>query len=506
VTDQLKIAFPVDRGTPRGWTETTLGALLSAELMNGRSVPTADAGFPVLRLTALSAGLVDLTERKIGAWTRSEAEKYLVREGDFLISRGNGSIRLVGRGALVLRDEEVAFPDTMIRVRPNLEAIECGFLRYQWDAPATRSQIERAAKTTAGIFKINQTDLRRTRLNLAPLAEQRRIVAEIETQFTRLDAAVSTLERVQANLKRARASVLKAAVEGRLVPTEADLARGKGRSYEPASALLDRILEERRRKHDEAQVGASRKRAYKAPAEPETEGLPDLPEGWTWATVEQVSSHLPRAIQSGPFGSNLRHSEFQDDGYLVIGIDNVLDGVFSMGAAHRISEEKFRDLERFRARPLDVAITVMATVGRCCVIPEDVEPAIITKHVYRITVERAIVLPRYLMYVLKGAPPVRRQMFQEARGQTRLGLNGTIVKKLAIPLPPPPEQSRIVAEIDRQFSIFDSLERATGSNLARCTALRQSILKRAFEGMLVPQDPADEPASELLARIQAQPA
>ena len=95
---------------------------------------------------------------------------------------------------------------------------------------------------------------------------------------------MATLERVQRNLKRYRASVLKAAVEGRLVPTEAELARAEGRDYEPASVLLERILAERRRRWQEA--GGRGK--YQEPVAPDTTDLPELPEGWCWATMDQV--------------------------------------------------------------------------------------------------------------------------------------------------------------------------------------------------------------------------
>ncbi len=119
---------------------------------------------------------------------------------------------------------------------------------------------------------------------LAPLPEQQRIVEAIENYFSRLDDAVATLERVQRNLKRYRVSVLKAAVEGRLVPTEAELARAEGRDYEPASVLLERILAERRCRWHES--GARGK--YQEPVAPDTTDLPTLPEGWCWATVEQI--------------------------------------------------------------------------------------------------------------------------------------------------------------------------------------------------------------------------
>jgi type I restriction enzyme S subunit len=349
------------------------------------------------------------------------------------------------------------------------------------------------SKATGTTFSaITGSVLRGQRVPLAPLPEQRRIVAEIETQFTRLDAGVAALERAQANLKRYRASVLKAACEGRLVPQDP--------TDEPADRLLARILEQRRARWEAEHPG----KKYKEPASPDTEDLPELPEGWVWATVEQLASPGPRSIQSGPFGSNLLHSEFQDTGILAMGIDNVLEGRFSMGKQHRISPEKFEQLRRFEARPLDVLITVMATVGRCCVVPPTLETAIVTKHVYRISANQSFINPYYLMHTLWGGSEVRRQLFGEVRGQTRPGINGTILKQLAIPVPPLPEQRRIVAEVERRLSVVAALEREVGAALARAARLRQSILKRAFEGRLVAQDPDDEPASALLARIRAE--
>ena len=130
---------------------------------------------------------------------------------------------------------------------------------------------------------------------LAPIAEQKRIVEEIDKQFTRLDAAVAALKRVQANLERYRAAVLKAACEGRLVPTEAELARRENRSYEPASVLLDRIFEERRSIWEANRLGGGRgprnisgKWKYQKPFMLENSDLPPLPEGWCWTSLDSL--------------------------------------------------------------------------------------------------------------------------------------------------------------------------------------------------------------------------
>ncbi len=364
-------------------------------------------------------------------------------------------------------------------------------------------------------LKLAQAPMRLIPILVAPFAEQHRIVAEIEKQFTRLDAAVASLRRVQANLKRYRAAVLKAACEGRLVETEAALARAEQRPYEPAAELLQRILRERRARWEADQLAKMQaagkppkddkwKAKYDEPAAPDTSALPELPEGWTWATVEQTASHQPRSIQSGPFGSSLLHSEFTDTGILAIGIDNVLEGRFSKGKENRISPEKFEELKKFAARPLDVLITVMATVGRCCVLPADIEPAIITKHCYRISPNLDFIKPHYLMVAFWGGEVVRGQIFGQIRGQTRPGINGQILKSVAVPIPPLAEQQRIVEEVERRLSIIDRLEKNLDDSLQRAETLRQKVLQDAFIGKLVQQDPQDEPASKLLERIKTE--
>lgn len=140
----------------------TLGGMLAEKPVNGRSVRTDSAGFPVLRLTALKAGTIDLSERKNGAWTARDAMPYLVQRGDFLLSRGNGSVNLVGRGGLVrVAPDPVAFPDTMIRIRVDEHRVHREYLSAIWNSQIVRGQIESQARTTAGIFKINQAILQR---------------------------------------------------------------------------------------------------------------------------------------------------------------------------------------------------------------------------------------------------------------------------------------------------------------------------------------------------------
>jgi type I restriction enzyme S subunit len=393
--------------------------------------------------------------------------------------------------------------------------ISPSYLHHYILSKAFVSAVSDAAGSRTVLPKTNQEQLADVPIAVPPVPEQARIAEALDSYLTRLDAATEGLKRVEANLKRYRASVLKAAVEGNLVPTEAELARTEEREYEPASVLLERILKERRHRWEQSELAKMRakgevpkndkwKDKYEEPATPDTSELPELPEGWCWATVEQLASDEPRSIQSGPFGSNLLHSEFRPTGKLVVGIDNVQDGYFSMGSENRISEEKFSSLARYSARPGDVLVTVMATIGRSCVVPSGLEPAIITKHVYRITSDSALVTPRCLHLALWGSPTVREQMFGQVQGQTRPGLNGEILRRLCIPLPARGEQDRIVAAVESGLSKVDTLRVMVSKGLSHIARLRQSILRWAFEGKLVDQDPNDEPASVLLERMRSE--
>lgn len=527
---------------PRGWSEVPIEDVL-ASLEDGRPIhqgwspqcekepSQSDDAWGVLKTTAIQAGEFHPEHNKLLPTKLEPRPLIEVHEGDLLLTCAGPRARC-GVPCLVRSTRpHLMLSGKMYRFRTPEEHLSARYLESFLRSRDAQVAINRM-KTGISDSGLNLTQKRFKQLAvpIAPRLEQERIVEAIESYLTRLDDAVASLERVQRNLERYRASVLKAAVEGRLVPTEAQLARQEGRDYEPASELLKRILAERKTRWIEDAVEKARAKAnssagallearkqaekkYKEPEPPDlsalqtqagTTDLPALPEGWCWASVEQLASDQPRSIQSGPFGSSLLHSEFQEKGKLVIGIDNVQDGFFSPGAQHRISEEKFEALARFSARPGDVLVTVMATIGRCCVVPDPIEPAIITKHVYRISPDNEAVLSRYLLTTLRAASVVREQMFGQVRGQTRPGLNGTIIKALAIPLPSPSEQTRIIAEAERLLSKQEVLIASLEQAISHASRLRQSILKWAFEGKLVEQVPSDEPASVLLERIRTQ--
>jgi type I restriction enzyme S subunit len=445
------------------------------------------SGVPVLTIGCLTGSGVRLEKAQfVSEQKAGELERYRLAPGDLLFSR----MASVGRAAIVpsaLRGALFNYHIMRLRLDPRRCLPEMLLAAVQGSEECRQyiSDVSRGA-TRDGV---NTQQLLAMPVRLPALDEQRRIVAKLDALRARSRRAKDALDAVPALLDRLRQSILAAAFRGDLTTDW----REQNPDVEPASELLKRIRIERRRRWEEAELAKliakgkapkdDRWKAKYVEPEPVDESeLPELPEGWCWASVEEVAAPDPRAIQSGPFGSNLLHSEFQSTGMLAIGIDNVLDGAFSLGAQHRISEKKFDELRQYAARPGDVLITVMATIGRCCLVPEGTEPAIITKHVYRVTPNRTAIAPGFLMHAIRGAPAVRAAIADDARGQTRLGLNGAIIKALPVPLASRGEQDAVLAALAVSLGDAQGVAIAVEDADAALRTLDRSILDAAFRG------------------------
>jgi type I restriction enzyme S subunit len=430
------------------------------------------------------------------------------KKGDVLLVKDGVN---TGDAAINTLDEEISLLSSVCLLRTHPGILYGDFLRYFLLSPIGAGVLKGKMTGTA-IKRIVLAHIKELPVPVAPIAEQQRIVSEIEKQFTRLDVAVKALKRARANLKRYRVSVLKAACEGRLVPTEAELARAEGRDYEPADALLQRILKERRAKWEAAGLSKMKTklkvpkddkwRAKYAPANsPAVNSLPALPIGWTWASVEQLASLTPNSITDGPFGSNLKTAHYAEAGPRVIRLKNIGDGVFVDEHAH-ISSEHFGSLAKHRVHAGDLVIAALGErPPRACIIPTSVGLAIVKADCVRFKPNDELALSAYLNCAL-NSDGTRTRTAAIVHGVGRPRLNLSEIKSIALPLPPLAEQHRIVAEVERRLSLMEELEALLKANLKRVERLRQSILKRAFEGKLVAQDPNDEPASALLKRIR----
>lgn len=324
-----------------------------------------------------------------------------------------------------------------------------------------RRKAARNMTGAVGLRRVPKPYLEQQTIPLPPLDEQRRIVAEIEKQFTRLDAGVAALKRAQANLKRYRAGALKAACEGRLVPTEAELARNAGRDYESAKVLLQRILEERRAKWN----GRSK---YFDPAPPSSADLPQLPEGWIWASVEQITENFDgRRIPLKSTDRDKRSGQYPYYGASGI-IDDIDDFLFD-GDFLLIAEDGANLLSR------STPIAFKAT-GKFWV----------NNHAHVVQTRDVIPLS-YLEIFLNG-----KDLAFSVTGSAQPKLTQAALNKIPVPLPPLAEQERIVAEVERRLSVVEETEATVTANLQRAARLRQAILQKAFAGGIIHEKSGQE--------------
>lgn len=453
----------MENSLPNSWV--SVSPLEIAEKIRGVSYGREDVfneskedRIPVLRANGIEDNKITYEDLVYVKTSRINSSQ-LLREGDVLIAMSSGSKNLVGKTAQFFDDKKVSFGAFCGVLRPNVE-LNSKYFGYFFQSKDYRETISELAAGT-NINNLKNEHFESLRIPIPPLPEQQRIVAKLDELMEKIDRSRARLDRIPKILKRFRQSILSAAVSGKL--TEEWRVKN---IPEVTNVLSD-----------------------------------DLPMSWGRIQVRDLATTERGSIQSGPFGSNLLHSEFQDDGVLAIGIDNVLDGKFSLGNENRISHSKYEELKKYTARPLDVLITVMATVGRCCVVPRDIETAIITKHVYRISCNQQIVNPYFLLHCLRSSF-VEEQINNEIQGVTRPGINGSILKDLLIPVPSIQEQTEILRIIDRLFDLADKIEARYTKAKAQVDKLPQSLLAKAFRGELVPQDENDEPASVLLERIR----
>lgn len=318
-----------------------------------------------------------------------------------------------------------------------------------------------------GIPHVDPAIFNNIQFPIAPPDQQKRIVAEIEKQFSRLDEAVANLKRVKANIKRYKAAVLKAAVEGRLVETEASIARREGRSFETGEQLLQRILETRRSQW-------KGKGKYKEPAAPDTADLPELPEGWVWVTMPQIgelsrgkSKHRPRddkKLYGGPYPfiqtGDVRKSEGTiteyNQTYSEIGLNQ--SRLWSAGT---------------------LCITIAANIAETGIL---MFAACFPDSIVGFRIKNGAITTRYVEYFIRTA---REQLERFAPATAQKNINLKVLEAVAVPLPPYSEQERIVTEIDRRLSVLHETEVQVDANLKRAERLLQSVLGYAFSGNLV---------------------
>jgi len=328
--------------------------------------------------------------------------------------------------------------------------------------------------TISGVTKRQLLELD---FDLPPIEVQRSIVADIETQFSRLEAGVAALKRAQANLKRYRASVLKAACEGRLVPLEADLAQEQGREYETGDQLLQRVGR---------QPGTARTRRLPPDTEIPVPLRQALPAGWARGACHQLFDVLGGLTKNPKRKSAPRILPY-------LRVANVYANELRLDVIESIGVYE-SDLDRLLLKVGDLLIVEgngsQDQIGRVALWNGAIDPCVHQNHLIKARPRAGYSGAFALCWLLS---PDGRHAIEQVSSSTS-GLHTLSVGKvdrLPIPVPPLAEQERIVAEVERRLSVVDALEATIATNLARAARLRQAVLQKAFSPDLPsPPEPA----------------
>jgi type I restriction enzyme S subunit len=487
---------------PTGWAQTSLGDITAASV--GQRGPSPDqAAFTYIDISSIDRS----TKRIVSPQTLavdaapSRARQQL-EAGDVLVSMTRPNLNAV---AMISEDLGGSVGSTGFHIL-RAASVTPSWLYYRVQSDDFISAM--SLKVQGALYPaVRPKDITGFQVELPPLNEQSKVVAEIEKQFSRLDAATAALERVRANLKRYRASVLKAACEGRLVPTEAELARKEGREYEHADKLLERILRERRARWEAytlAKMMASGKaptddrwkQKYKEPLSPNSADLATLPKGWCWASFDQIAWR----VRSGTAETSSRDVTE----YPVLKSSAVRPGKIDFADVNYLNADQSRP-ENYVEQG-DMLVTRLSGsleyVAQCALVVY--EPSQPIQYPDRLFCAKLVecIDRTFVSYTFQHGP-LRAAMERAAKstaGHQRISM--TDLFSFAFPLPPLREQQRIASSADRQVSLVEKLLSTAHENQSRAVNARRSILTRAFSGNLVHQDSADEPASALLERIR----
>jgi len=232
---------------PLDWRTALVGEVIqSLKYGTSQKCSYEKRGVPVLRIPNIEQGIVTHTDLKYAELKEREFQQLSLQSGDILMIRSNGSVSLVGKSAIVRENEEgFAYAGYLIRLRPDLSMIIPEFLNLVLGSHDIRIQIEVPARSTSGVHNINSEEVRALKFSLPPVREQQEIVHQVEAMFKLADVVEKRVEAAKVRAEKLTQAILAKAFRGELVPTEAELARREGRSYESASELLSRINLER---------------------------------------------------------------------------------------------------------------------------------------------------------------------------------------------------------------------------------------------------------------------
>lgn len=468
---------------PEGWVRLPLRDLIDPNglIADGDWVESKDqdvnGDIRLLQLADVGDGVfLDRSTRYVNEDAFRRLRCTELRPGDVLVARMPDPL---GRACITpnLSQRAITVVDVAI-VRPANPAISTAWLKNFLNSPEIRREMELLASGTTR-RRISRSKLEGIEIPVPPPLEQIRIAGRLESLFAQLSECRTRLKRASEILKRFREAVLEAAVSGRLTQ--------EWRSLNPTLIDATKDADKVRKYHDDAGGHA------KGNAAPPSNNVHDLeqsmfPEGWALVELRDLVDP-DRPITYGILkpGDNLRA------GVRYVRVADYPDNGLNISTIRRTSPAIDQQFARSRLRDGDLLLSIRGTVGRVIEVPKELEGANITQDSARLSIQRSVDR-RYVLWFLRSRVAQLR-MQRAIKGVAVRGINIGDVRALQIPLPSRDEQREIVRRTEELVAIANSLERQILGALSRVSRLGPSILSKAFQGRLIPQDPGDEPVA-----------
>jgi type I restriction enzyme, S subunit len=473
---------------PKGWALVKLAEIVE-RLTDGTHQPPKFErdGVPFIVIGNIKNQAIDWTA--VTKWVsretyETEAKRLRPRKGDILYT----AVGSYGIAVHVADDRDFMFQRHIAFLRPRQEIVDPIYLCHALNSPALKHQANKAARGVAQ-KTVTLGSLRDFVLLLAPLSEQRRIVAQIDGLFAEIAEGEAALEGAHSGLDSWRRSLLKAATMGELTRDW----REANRPSETGADLLVALA------NDPRKSGARRTRALE-PVRDDFAPSEELPSTWTWARLSDLSF-------ASSYGTSVKCA-YEAAGHPVLRIPNVRNGRIDLSDLKRATESL--DIEKHDlVSPGDLLVVRTNgsedLIGRGTVVIDRIETdAYFASYLIRFRLLGDNMLWRWVGFVF-DSPMVRQWMTKHiASSAGQYNVSQASLAQLSIPLPPHAELLELVQRLSNRLMSAEDTEGDIDREASSGSALRQSILKTAFEGRLVPQDPNDEPASVLLARLRAE--
>ncbi|MDP2683153.1 MAG: restriction endonuclease subunit S [Deltaproteobacteria bacterium] len=420
---------------PKHWEVKKLGEVCDKITKGG--TPTTygfafvSSGINFIKIENIEHGKVNLSSIRtfISADAHNYQKKSMLEENDLLFSIAG----TIGETCLIKQEYLPANTNQALAIlRGYYKKVQPQFLTYQLSSFI--SQYVKLKARGGAMNNISLEDLKGIDLVVPPLPEQQAIVAKIEELLSDLENGKQQLQTAQQQLKVYRQSLLKWAFEGKL--TNKNVKEG------------------------------------------------ELPKGWKSLKLKDITLEK-EGLRRGPFGSAIKKEFFVPKGYKVYEQGNAINNDPYRGNYY-LSEAKYQELIKFKVIPLDLIVSCSGvTLGRICEIPDDAKPGVINQALLRIRLKHNLILNKYFVLHFRGAF-FQRKIFDQSQGTAMPNLVGIKdFKEIEMLIPPIEQQQKIIEELESKLTVCDKIEETISQSLQQAETLRQSILKKAFEGRLV---------------------